>query len=135
MIETAPFPEQSTALLLAIELHTTAPSEIRVAFLKRVHEQHSHDFWANARLGAWLIYAGKYEEAIGYYRAALAIRPGVSMVHSNLGVALCQANRPGEAIVHYRKAVALDPAGIVIRQNLIAALWNSYASQIIRAHG
>ena len=125
VIETAPSPEQSVALLLAIELHTTAPSEIRVAFLKRVHEQHPRDFWANARLGAWLIYAGKYEEAIGYYRAALAIRPGVSMVHSNLGVALCLANRPGEAIVHYRKAVALDPAGIVIRQNLIAALWNS----------
>ena len=101
-----------------------APGEIRVAFLKRVHERHPRDFWVNARLGQLLIYVGKPEQAVGYYQAALAIRPGVSMVHSNLGVALTQANRPDEAIGHFRQAVALDPAGVTTRENLVPGLWN-----------
>ncbi len=123
MIETAPSAEQSVALLLAIELHSKAPSEIRVAFLKRVHERHPRDFWVNARLGAVLIYTGKPEEAVGYYQAALVIRPAVSMAHSNLGVALSLANRPDEAIGHYRQAVTLDPSGVTNRENLVISLW------------
>jgi hypothetical protein len=43
VFETAPFPEQSVALLLAIELHRDAPGKPRVAFLKRPHERHSRD--------------------------------------------------------------------------------------------
>ena len=50
VIETAPFPEQSVALLLAIELHTDAPGKPRVAFLKRLHERHPRDFWIHGVL-------------------------------------------------------------------------------------
>ena len=123
VIETAPSPDQSVAILLAIELQTAAPGEIRVAFLKRVHERHPRDFWVNARLGQLLIYMGKPEQAVGYYQAALAIRPGVSMIHSNLGVALNHANRPDEAIGHFRQATDLDPDGVTTRENLISGLW------------
>ena len=123
LIDTAPAPEQSVALLLAIELKTKAQGEIRVAFLKRVHERHPRDFWVNARLGQLLIFMGKPEEAVGYYRTALAIRPGVAMIHSNLGVALNRANRPDEAVGHFRRAVALDPGGVTTRENLVSALW------------
>jgi eukaryotic-like serine/threonine-protein kinase len=124
VIETAPFPDQAVPLLLAIELRMKAANEIRVAFLKRVHERHARDFWVNARLGAVLIYTGKPQEAVGYYQAALAIRPGVSMIHSNLGVALDRANRADEAIGQFRQAVALDPAGATTRENLVTSLWN-----------
>ena len=56
-----------------------------------------------------LICAGKPEEAVGYYQAALAIRPGVPMVHNNLGVALIRANRPDEAIGQFRRASPSTP--------------------------
>ena len=124
MIETAPFPEQSVALLLAIETHTMAPGEIRVAFLKRVHERHPRDFWVNARLGRVLMSAGKPEEAVGYYQAALAIRPGVAIDPQQSRLALTRANRSDEAIGHFRQAVALDPAAGASHLNLVVALWN-----------
>jgi eukaryotic-like serine/threonine-protein kinase len=124
LIETTPSPEQSLALLLAIELDTEASGEIRVAFLKRVQERHPHDFWVNARLGQLLTYLGKPEQAVGYYQAALAVRPETSMVHSNLGVSLNFAKRPDEAVGHFRQAVALDPGGNTIRENLVTVLWN-----------
>ena len=79
MIETAPFPEQSVALLLAIELHTDAPGKTRVAFLKRLHERHPRDFWINLRLGMLLLEVGGPAEAVGYYKTALAIRPGMAL--------------------------------------------------------
>ena len=125
VIDTAPYSEQSVALLLGIELHTTAPNEIRISLLKRIHERHPRDFWVNARLGMVMIYERKYEEAVGYYRTALAIRPDVPLAHGNLGTALWLANRPSEAIWNCQKAIALDPAGIIIRQNLVLVLWNS----------
>jgi eukaryotic-like serine/threonine-protein kinase len=98
VIETAPFPEQSVALLLAIELHTDAPGKPRVAFLKRLHERHPHDFWINLRLGMLLLEVGGPAEAVGYYKTALAIRPGMALSHNTLGSALTRTNRSGEAI-------------------------------------
>ena len=59
VIETAPVPEQSLALLLAIERNTDAPDEVRVAFLKRVHERSPRDFWLDSRLGDVLLRVGK----------------------------------------------------------------------------
>jgi eukaryotic-like serine/threonine-protein kinase len=98
VFETAPFPEQSVALLLAIELHTDAPGKPRVAFLKRLHERHPRDFWINLRLGMLLLEVGGPAEAVGYYKTALAIRPGMALAHNNLGSALTRTNRSGEAI-------------------------------------
>ena len=124
VIETAPFPEQSVALLLAIELHTDAPGKPRVAFLKRLHERHPRDFWINLRLGMLLLEVGGPAEAVGYYKTALAIRPGMALAHNNLGSALTRTNRSGEAIGHYRQAIALDPSGVASHLNLALDLWN-----------
>ena len=124
MIETAPFPEQSVALLLAIETHTDAPGKTRVAFLKRLHERYPRDFWINLRLGMLLLEVGRPAEAVGYYQTALAIRPGMALAHNNLGSALTRTNRSGEAIGHYRQAIALDPSGVASHLNLALDLRN-----------
>jgi serine/threonine-protein kinase len=92
VIETAPFLEQSVALLLAIEMHTDAPGKTRVAFLKRLHERYPRDFWINLRLGMLLLEVGRPAEAVGYYQTALAIRPGMALTHNNLGSALTRTN-------------------------------------------
>ena len=59
VIEAAPSPEQSTALLLEIGRHAVAPARLRIAFLKRVQERDPRDFWINAELGHMLIGHGK----------------------------------------------------------------------------
>ena len=124
VIETAPPPEQSTALLLEIGRNSVAPEKLRITFLKRVRERNPRDFWINAELGHMLIAAGRPEEAVGYSEAALAIRPEVPVVHNNLGSALIRANRSDEAIGHFRQAIALDPEAGATRLNLAVALWN-----------
>jgi tetratricopeptide (TPR) repeat protein len=67
------------------------------------------DFWLNLGLGMALHRAQRWEEAIGYYRAALALRPAASAVYSNLGLALQEKGRVNEAIAEYQKAIELDP--------------------------
>ncbi len=67
------------------------------------------DFWLNLSLGTELHNVGQWDEAIGYYRAALAVRPAASVVYTNLGLALYRNDRVDEAIAEYRKAIELDP--------------------------
>jgi eukaryotic-like serine/threonine-protein kinase len=124
VIETAPSPEQSTALLLEIGRHAVAPGKLRIAFLKRVQERNPRDFWINAELGHMLINEGKPEEAVGYSQAALAIRPGMPVIHNNLGSALIRANRSEEAIGHFRQEIALDAEAGAGHLNLAVTLWN-----------
>jgi hypothetical protein len=45
-----------------------------------------------------LLEVGGPAEAVGYYKTALAIRPGMALAHNNLGSALTRTNRSGEAI-------------------------------------
>ncbi len=124
VIETAPPPEQSTALLLEIGRHSVAPEKLRIAFLKRVQERNPRDFWINAELGHMLIGAGKSEQAVGYSQAALAIRPRSPVIHNNLGSALIRTNRLDEAIGHFRQEISLDPEAGASHLNLAVTLWN-----------
>jgi serine/threonine-protein kinase len=48
-------------------------------------------------------------EAGGYYRAALASRPGAAVAYTALGDALRAQNLRDEAIAYYRRAVEIDP--------------------------
>ncbi len=62
--------------------------------LRAAQERLPGGFWVNFDLGNVLQEAKKSEEAVGYYRAALALRPGTVSVYNNLGIALV---RPGQA--------------------------------------
>jgi tetratricopeptide (TPR) repeat protein len=67
------------------------------------------DFWLNFELGEVLHQDKRWDEALGYYRAALALRPESSAVHNHLGEALRAQGRLDEAIGHFQQAVRLDP--------------------------
>jgi serine/threonine protein kinase/tetratricopeptide (TPR) repeat protein len=92
-----------------------------VPLLTAAQRQYPSDFWLNAGLGMALHIAKRWEEAIGYYRAALALRPSASSVYSNLGIALQEKGRVDEAIVEYQKALELDPKNVNARTNLGSA--------------
>ncbi len=57
-------------------------------------------------------------EAIGFYRAALALRPQTSSVYYNLGLALVAAGDWEEARESYRQAIAIDPSLAAVRTHL-----------------
>ena len=93
-----------------------------MSLLTAAQRRYPSDFWLNYDLGAALHHAKRWQEAIGYYRAALALHPAASVVYSNLGLALREIRRVDEAIVECQKAVELDPKNVHAHTNLGNAL-------------
>jgi tetratricopeptide (TPR) repeat protein len=77
---------------------------------------------AHNNLGIAMVTEGRFDEAIGHYRAALALRHDYADAHSNLGDALQATGRLGEAIMHYRTALGFDADFAVAHYNLANAL-------------
>jgi tetratricopeptide (TPR) repeat protein len=105
--------------------------------LTAVQARYPQDFWINYGLGMRLCEARQWDEAIGYFRAALAVRPEVSAAHNALGFALLGGRvhvdgnptyskaRRDEAIGHFKEALRLEPNDIVGQINLGSILGNS----------
>jgi serine/threonine-protein kinase len=103
----APVAEQPASLLLALGERLKMVGGESVPFFKRVQHEYPADFWANLILGR-VIGQRSPQEAVGYYRAALASRPGMAVGYSAVGDALRLQNAQGEAIDYYKKALRLD---------------------------
>jgi serine/threonine-protein kinase len=108
LARTAPVAEPSVHLLAALGQRLQATGGDAVKFLRRVQREHPADFWANLTLGNALKYWGP-GEAIGYYRVALAIRPGAAGCYCNLCEVLVLQGWFDEAIHYYRKALRAAP--------------------------
>jgi serine/threonine-protein kinase len=80
-----------------------------VPLLTTAQGRYPQDFWLNFELGMALADAKRPEAAIGYYRAALTLRPKAIAVYINLGNALKAKGELGGAIACYQKALAIDP--------------------------
>jgi serine/threonine-protein kinase len=93
-----------------------------VPLLTEARRRYPSDFWLNFHLGFISTNTQEWEEAIGYYRAALAVRPETAAVHFNLSHALLQKKQLDEAIKELRKAVAIDPKDATAHLNLGYAL-------------
>jgi serine/threonine protein kinase/tetratricopeptide (TPR) repeat protein len=81
-----------------------------------------NDFWLNFTLAATLYHAKRWDEALGYFRAALALRPEAVTVHLGVGLALKAKGQLDEAIDHYEHALRLDPNYAQAYNNLGNAL-------------
>jgi serine/threonine protein kinase/Flp pilus assembly protein TadD len=93
-----------------------------VGLLAAAQARFPHDFWLNFLLGVALYEAKQRDEAISYWRAALALRPQASAVHNNLGVALKAKGLLEEAIGHYHQALQVDSKDAQAHYNLGNAL-------------
>lgn len=80
------------------------------AMLREAQQRHPSDFWINYQLGQ-LAQPERPQDAIGYFRAAVAIRPGSDQAYALLGRALRDAGDIDGAEVASRKAFELNPAG------------------------
>jgi eukaryotic-like serine/threonine-protein kinase len=108
LARTVPVSDLSVPLLLALGERLQAAGGDAPAFLKRVQSEHPADFWANLILGDALLKAAP-AEAGGYYRAALASRPGEAVAYTALGDALYGQELRDQVIRYYRRAVEIDP--------------------------
>jgi serine/threonine-protein kinase len=108
LAQTAPAAREPVSLLLAVGEQLNVMGRDPSPFMKRVQKEHPADFWANLVLGNVLLQRVP-QEAGGYYRAALASRPGEAVGYCAVGDALRLQNALDEAIDYYEKAVRLDP--------------------------
>jgi serine/threonine-protein kinase len=92
--------------------------------LRQAQGQYPGDFWINHSLALTLtrLTPPPAEEAVGFFRAALALRPDSPGVYVNLGVALKAQGDLAGAVVAYRRAIALAPRYAAPHNNLGLAL-------------
>jgi tetratricopeptide (TPR) repeat protein/serine/threonine protein kinase len=103
--------------------------------LTAAQRRYPSDFWLNFNLGVALHNVKRWEEAIGYYRAAIALRPATSAGYHNLGLALYEKGRVNEAIAEYRTALELDQTNARAYDNLGNALGrNGHLDEYIAEH-
>jgi serine/threonine-protein kinase len=105
----AAHPGPSVPLLLALAEHLKTSGIDPIPFLMQVQQAHPGDFWANLSLAEAHMEKNNLLEAIRFYQAAVALRPGSAVVYDNLGLALALLGRMDEADDHFRQAVRIDP--------------------------
>jgi tetratricopeptide (TPR) repeat protein len=93
-----------------------------VPLLSAAQARDPQDFWLNFELGLALNVSGRSDEALGFYRAALALRPEVSPAHIGVGVSLGAIGPVDEAIGYFEQALNIDPNFALAHNNLGSAL-------------
>lgn len=117
----APIETLPVSLLVAVAQRLQDLGGDAVGFLQRVDRERPGDFGVNFRLGFALMTQQRPDEAVSYYRAALAIRPDV-VVCNNLASALRASGKIDEAIVYCERAIRMDPNYAPAHSNLGLAL-------------
>jgi tetratricopeptide (TPR) repeat protein len=79
-----------------------------VALLTEAQSHFPNDFWLNLETGSALDRDGRIEEALGYFRVAVALRPTASVAHNGLAVVFRRLGRADESIYHHREALRFD---------------------------
>jgi serine/threonine-protein kinase len=115
-------PQQSPQLVAVVGERLARMGEDAESFLRSAQERCPNDFWINFHLGNLFSDKRKPAEAVGYYRVALAARPGTPAVHNNLGLALREQGRRDEAVGHFEQALRTDPKHPPAHTNLGLAL-------------
>jgi tetratricopeptide (TPR) repeat protein len=117
--------ELSPQLVLALARALSESGGDPIPLLRKALEHHPQDFWLNSGLATALNLARQGDEAIGFYRAALALRREAT-VHNNFGTVLRDKSRHDEAIAHYQKALRINPRHAGAHNNLGVALCDKH---------
>jgi serine/threonine-protein kinase len=117
----APVKGQSRSLLVAMGRMLEHHGGDAAPLYQRVLAEHPDDFWAHLRLGNHLV-RREPNEAIGHFRAALAVRPDALVAGNNLAIALRAAGRLDEAIAAYERTLRIHPRYAPTHNNLGLAL-------------
>ena len=94
-----------------------------VALLTATQNRFPQDFWVTFELAWALSQERRWDESLGYFRAALALRPDSSAAYNGLGEILFSMGRADEAIDPLEQALRLDPRNLVAHYHLAFALY------------
>jgi serine/threonine-protein kinase len=111
MLATAPEAAAQPAVVLSNLGATLLHADYRgepLAMLDEAYRRHPGDFWINYLLGQYWDNQ-RPQFAVGYFRAAVAIRPQSDQTHVMLGRALLDTGDAAGAIAAFRTAIALNP--------------------------
>jgi tetratricopeptide (TPR) repeat protein len=108
----------ASRLLLVAALEALGRRTLALQLLRRYQKRNPSDFWVTLELAMLLEQCEQAHEAIGFYRAALALRPGSYAVLLHLGTALAGAGDYARAEAEYRAALAVQPRLAAARINL-----------------
>jgi serine/threonine-protein kinase len=117
------FKRQTPQLLAALGTALVATQADAVPLLAAAQACHADDFWLNFELGKALDRAKKLDEAVGFYRAAVALRPSAVAARNNLGIALYDKGQLDAAIQEFHRALDLDPNFALAHNNLGTTLY------------
>lgn len=115
---------QSVHVLVALGERLRALGGDAVAFLRLVQREHPGDFWANFALSSAAMETAP-AEAVGYLRAALAIRPRATAIYYNLAGALRDLGESDAAIDCYERVLDLTPQASRAHCNIAAILMDT----------
>jgi serine/threonine protein kinase/Flp pilus assembly protein TadD len=113
----------ATAMLLARLLVRSGSKDRAVVVLGAIHERHPDDFHVNNELGVALSSGDELrrEQAAGYFRAAIALRPQNPMPYCRLALVHRKAGRLDQAVAAYRRAWEVSPPNS--NANVFAFTW------------
>jgi tetratricopeptide (TPR) repeat protein len=94
----------------------------RLGQLRRIQRAYPADLWANHELAYELMNDGQPAEAVRYFTAALALRPGNPGIYLNRGIAFMRAGEVDAAIEDYAQCIALAPSYSAAYNNFGRAL-------------
>jgi len=95
-----------------------------IALLIATQNRFPQDFWVTFELAWALNQERRWDEALGYFRAALALRPNLSAAYNGLGEILRSMGRVDDAIEPLEQALRLDPMNLLAHYNLGLALYS-----------
>ena len=95
-----------------------------IALLTAAQNRFPQDFWVTFELAWALNQERRWDEGLGYFRAALALRPNSSAAYNGLGEILRSMGRADEAIDPLEQALRLDSGNMLAHYNLAFALYS-----------
>jgi len=81
----------------------------KVGALKETIQKNPRDGAALIQLANFYQDAGKFEQAVEYYRKALEVNPNDVNPRTDMGICLREMGKPDDAIAEFRRSIALDP--------------------------
>jgi serine/threonine protein kinase/Flp pilus assembly protein TadD/type II secretory pathway component PulJ len=113
-------------LLLANGVYANNELPLAVQVLRRAQLRHPNDFWINILLGSYLLQSRPppLDEAIAFFRVAVALRPKAEVAYIDLAIALMEKDDAEAAIVVCRRGLEINPDFTALRANLGTALFN-----------
>ncbi len=102
----------ATVVLLADVLKRHREISLANNVLRQAYQRHPGDLWINVQLAAICTIEGspaRRGEAVGFLRAAVALRPEAALVRTNLGGALVNHGDLAEAEAVFSEVVRLQP--------------------------